>query len=114
VSRTVRPVRRRCRLRCRRRCIRPRPSPWTAIRAEWSLRSPGSARKVELAGRQSLVSTLRSDDDGKLVSLRAEDSSGVVLLIQFTFNRPRGGGDLDTSREAQLEPLATQILEQSF
>jgi len=76
---------------------------------------PGTApRKVELAGRQSLVSTLRSDDDGKLVSLRAEDSSGVVLLIQFTFNRPRGGGDLDTSREAQLEPLATQILEQSF
>jgi hypothetical protein len=38
----------------------------------------------------------------------------VVLLIQSTFSHPRGGGDLDTSREAQLEPLAEQILEQSF
>jgi hypothetical protein len=71
-------------------------------------------RKIELNGRTGLVSTLRSDQDGKEVYLRAEDATGVVLAIQFTFNRPRGGGELDTGREAKLEPLAGQVLEQSF
>ncbi|MEV0285017.1 hypothetical protein AB0H36_12985 [Kribbella sp. NPDC050820] len=71
-------------------------------------------RKVELAGRKALVSTSQSDEDNKLVYLRAEDSTGVVLSVHFAFERPRGGGDLDTGREAQLEPLGRQILEQSF
>ncbi|MGW1343749.1 hypothetical protein ACWCOV_22070 [Kribbella sp. NPDC002412] len=98
-------------------CVFVEPSHALEVRVGVSDRRVGmgvAPRKVELAGRQAVVSTLRSDEDSKLVYLRADDMTGVVLSVHFTFERPRGGGDLDTIRESQLEPLAQQILEQSF
>jgi hypothetical protein len=71
-------------------------------------------RKVELAGRQVLISTGLQNVNTKEVSLRAEDATGVVLQIHFTMRRPRGGGELDTGRETKVEPLAQRILEQYF
>ncbi|MFI7066272.1 hypothetical protein ACIBL3_35115 [Kribbella sp. NPDC050124] len=98
-------------------CVYVEPSHALEVRVGVTDRRVGAGiapRKVELAGRQALVSTRQSDDDSKEVYLRVEDSTGVVLTVQFTFKRPRGGGDLDTGREAQLEPVGRQILEQSF